>query len=169
MVAPLLEMRPRRLGMKAPIFRFSSTVRCGNSRRFSGTWAMPGPASMRRQAWRASLPPIAQLPARGRIRPEMTRSRVVLPAPFGPMTPTASPGSTRGRRRTAPGSRRSRRDDGERDGAGGHGGCLSARVSAAEIDLGDRGRPAPRPACPRRSSRRGRARPRGRRRASARP
>ena len=33
-------------------------------------------------------------PAVGRIRPEMTRISVVLPAPFGPMTPTASPART---------------------------------------------------------------------------
>ena len=33
-------------------------------------------------------------PAVGRIRPEMTRMSVVLPAPLGPMTLTASPWRT---------------------------------------------------------------------------
>ena len=33
-------------------------------------------------------------PLVGRIRPEITRISVVLPAPFGPITPTASPGLT---------------------------------------------------------------------------
>jgi hypothetical protein len=30
----------------------------------------------------------------GRIRPEITRIKVVLPAPLGPITPTASPALT---------------------------------------------------------------------------
>src|SRR6516164_1144842 len=34
---------------------------------------------------------IAIVPRIGRIRPEMTRIKVVLPAPFGPITATASP------------------------------------------------------------------------------
>ena len=34
-------------------------------------------------------------PAVGASRPEMTRSSVVLPAPLAPITPTASPASTR--------------------------------------------------------------------------
>ena len=41
-----------------------------------------------------STPSITIEPAVGRIRPEMTRISVVLPAPFGPMTPTASPSRT---------------------------------------------------------------------------
>ena len=37
---------------------------------------------------------MAMAPAVGRIRPEMTRISVVLPAPLGPMTATASPRRT---------------------------------------------------------------------------
>ena len=33
-------------------------------------------------------------PASGRMKPHKTFSSVVLPAPFGPMTPTTSPGAT---------------------------------------------------------------------------
>ncbi len=41
-----------------------------------------------------SVPSICMLPRIGRIRPEMTRISVVLPAPFGPITATASPAFT---------------------------------------------------------------------------
>ena len=41
-----------------------------------------------------STPSIEIVPVRGRIRPEITRIRVVLPAPLGPITPTASPALT---------------------------------------------------------------------------
>ena len=41
-----------------------------------------------------SVPSMAIEPLRGRIRPEITRISVVLPAPFGPITPTASPAFT---------------------------------------------------------------------------
>ena len=44
--------------------------------------------------FRMSVPSIEIEPARGRIRPEITRIRVVLPAPLGPITPTASPALT---------------------------------------------------------------------------
>ena len=37
---------------------------------------------------------MSMLPAVGRIRPEITRIRVVLPAPLGPITATASPAFT---------------------------------------------------------------------------
>ena len=37
---------------------------------------------------------MAMAPLRGRISPEITRISVVLPAPLGPMTPTASPAFT---------------------------------------------------------------------------
>ncbi len=80
----------RAAGMKPPIFRLSSTLMRANSRRFSGTWATP--ASTMRWAGVAtrSMPSITIEPDVGRMRPEMARIRVVLPAPFGPMTPTAS-------------------------------------------------------------------------------
>src|SRR5262249_10945180 len=41
-----------------------------------------------------STSPRRMEPAVGRTRPEMARIRVVLPAPFGPITPTASCGRT---------------------------------------------------------------------------
>ena len=41
-----------------------------------------------------SVPSIAMVPRVGRIRPEITRISVVLPAPLGPITPTASPALT---------------------------------------------------------------------------
>ena len=41
-----------------------------------------------------SVPSMVIVPLVGRIRPEITRIRVVLPAPFGPITPTASPALT---------------------------------------------------------------------------
>ena len=41
-----------------------------------------------------SAPSIVMEPLVGRIRPEITRIKVVLPAPFGPITPTASPALT---------------------------------------------------------------------------
>ncbi len=41
-----------------------------------------------------SVPSIAIVPRVGRIRPEITRISVVLPAPLGPITPTASPALT---------------------------------------------------------------------------
>ena len=41
-----------------------------------------------------STPSIVIRPAAGRMSPEMTRISVVLPAPLGPMTPTASPART---------------------------------------------------------------------------
>jgi hypothetical protein len=41
-----------------------------------------------------SVPCIVMEPLVGRIRPEITRISVVLPAPLGPITPTASPALT---------------------------------------------------------------------------
>ena len=74
-------------GMKAPMRRLSSTVMRGNRRRFSGTCAMPS-STMRCAgvAQRGRCPPCAIVPRVGRIRPEITRISVVLPAPFGPIT-----------------------------------------------------------------------------------
>ena len=74
--------------------RLSATVRRGKSRRFSGTWAMP--AARMRCAGRfcRARPSSATVPELGFSMPEMTRSSVVLPAPLGPITATASPAST---------------------------------------------------------------------------
>ena len=122
----------RARGMKAPMRRFSSTLSRGNSRRFSGTCAMPC-STMRcagRPPSRTALE-VSSRPPRIGTSPEMTRISVVLPAPLGPMTPTASPlrhlernveqgaGTIRSRRRR----RRATA-------------CDQARA-LAEIDLGD--------------------------------
>src|SRR5262245_1504114 len=80
--------------MKAPMRRLSSTDRRGKRRRPSGTWAIP--VSMMRCGGVAMrlVPSIVMLPAVGANSPEMTRSRVVLPAPLAPITATASPAPT---------------------------------------------------------------------------
>src|SRR5262245_31862846 len=80
--------------MKAPMRKLSSTVSFGNSRRFSGTCAIP--RSTIRCAERPTVvsPPNVMLPESGGTRPEITRINVVLPAPLGPITPTVSPGAT---------------------------------------------------------------------------
>ena len=49
---------------------------------------------------RLARPSSVITPPRSGIRPEMTRISVVLPAPFGPITPTASPCGTSARHRT---------------------------------------------------------------------
>src|SRR5262245_34139127 len=80
--------------MKFPILRLSATVMRGNKRRFSGTCATPSPtircAGVRARSTSSSVIE----PNVGRIRPEIARINVVLPAPFGPITPTASAGCT---------------------------------------------------------------------------
>ncbi len=43
----------------------------------------------------SSAPSSAMRPARGAMSPEIARSSVVLPAPLGPTTATASPWATR--------------------------------------------------------------------------
>ena len=87
---------PRRCGTR----RFSSTVSVVNSSRLSGTSTTParlaavactGARGARRRPRRAA-------PVRG-SSPASVRSRVVLPAPFGPRTAWIVPASTRDRRR----------------------------------------------------------------------
>ena len=87
-------LSPRRRQALVATVRFSSTVRPGNTRRPSGTWASP-------KRTRASTPSPARLrpssrmsPWRGRMRPEMLRSSVVFPAPFAPSSATTSPART---------------------------------------------------------------------------
>src|SRR5512138_2647548 len=55
---------------------------------------MPISGSMWAGVAAMSVDPKRAVPALGRSMPEITRSSVVLPAPFGPTTPTASPGET---------------------------------------------------------------------------
>src|SRR6185295_6976493 len=80
--------------LKAPMRRFSSTVRRGKSRRFSGTCAMPrettscGAMRFNNSSLNRTFPFV------GSINFEIKRSSVVLPAPFGPITATDSPART---------------------------------------------------------------------------
>ena len=74
--------------------RLSSTVIRGNSRRFSGTCAIPNSRMRCAAVLTKSTPSKLTLPRIGRIKPEINRIKVVLPAPFGPMTATASPRRT---------------------------------------------------------------------------
>src|SRR3954468_7735540 len=80
--------------MYAPMRRFSSHVRRGKRRRFSGTCAMPRPTMACAGTPASEAPSKVSEPEVGSISFEMTRRSVVLPAPFGPMTPTASPART---------------------------------------------------------------------------
>src|SRR6266576_1453320 len=73
---------------------FSQTVICGKVLRPWGTCAMP---SRNRRSGRRppmSLPRNRIWPRRGRMSPEIVRSSVDLPAPFGPIRQTKSPAST---------------------------------------------------------------------------
>jgi hypothetical protein len=85
----------RAAGRKAPILRVSATLRAGKIRRPSGTWAMPRATISCAGRPVSGLPSKSIAPARTGTRPEMTRISVVLPAPLGPTTATASPASTR--------------------------------------------------------------------------
>src|SRR3954470_2936360 len=90
--APTLPLSPRYL--KPPISRFSRTLSAGNTRRPSGTSAMP--ASTRRCAGmrETSSPSNRILPFRGSMAPATPRRVVLLPAPFAPMSATISPSPT---------------------------------------------------------------------------
>ena len=84
----------------APAMTFSRTVRPANRPTPCSVRAMPSPASWcgRRPAQRLAAP-AQRRPRRARRKPQTTLNSVVLPAPFGPMTPSTSPGSTRRRDR----------------------------------------------------------------------
>src|SRR5215813_4024907 len=77
-----------------PMTRFSSTDSEGNSRRPSGTSAMPRAT----RAWAASCPigspANAIVSACDRMRPAIAASRVLFPAPLAPTTATTSPAAT---------------------------------------------------------------------------
>jgi hypothetical protein len=84
----------RARGSIAPISRFSSTVRLGNTWRPSATWPMP-----RLQMWWDSRPSMRLslktiLPERGTSMPAMVRMREDLPAPLAPTMATISPWGT---------------------------------------------------------------------------
>jgi len=87
--------RPRSPAARmAPTSAFSNTVRPPSGR---GTWNVrPSPILARSGGASrvTSLPCSTTRPASHRPVPVSRSSRVVLPAPFGPTTPTASPGAT---------------------------------------------------------------------------
>ena len=74
--------------------RLSSTERRGNRRRFSGTWATPSSITRCAGTSLSEAPSRRISPALTSISLEITRKSVVLPAPFGPITATASPART---------------------------------------------------------------------------
>src|ERR1044071_1962625 len=74
--------------------RFSSTVRRGKSRRFSGTCAMPRPTTSWGGTRFKDFFSKRISPAVGSMSFEIKRRSVVLPAPFGPITATDSPART---------------------------------------------------------------------------
>ena len=84
-------MRALSLWMKAPISRFSITVRVAKILRPSGTWTMPcwtiSCGSMRVMSSSSKR----MCPVRVRSRPEMVLSVVDFPAPLAPIRVTISP------------------------------------------------------------------------------
>ncbi len=70
---------------------FSRTVRPGNTRRPSGTWAMPSRTIASGFMPRRDLPASTISPVTFGTRPEMERSVVLLPAPLEPSRATISP------------------------------------------------------------------------------
>ena len=82
------------LRKKAPVRRFSSTVRPGKTRRPSGTCAMPRATIFSGASLSIRSPAKRISPPEGRARPEIVRSVVLFPAPFEPMMVTMPPGGT---------------------------------------------------------------------------
>ena len=78
----------------SPVMTFSSTVSPANRPTPCRVREMPRPASWcGRRPLRVS-PRQRSVPSSGRVKPQTTLNSVVLPAPFGPMTPSTSPCST---------------------------------------------------------------------------
>src|SRR5262245_51101915 len=75
--------------------RFSSTESDGNSRRPSGTSAMPRATTACAGAWPIGWPSSRMASSRDLIAPAMHLSSVDFPAPLAPMTATTSPAATR--------------------------------------------------------------------------
>ena len=78
----------------APIIRLSRTHICGNTRRPSGTMAMPSLTIAAGSSPSMRWPSKAIEPLRIRLRPVMARRIDDLPAPFAPMSATVSPSLT---------------------------------------------------------------------------
>ena len=75
----------------APSSRFSRTVICPNSRRFSGTIATPRAIRCGTAQVVTSSPSSSTRPARGRTMPRIVLSVVDLPDAFPPSRQTSSP------------------------------------------------------------------------------
>ena len=78
----------------APILRFSFTVRLSNTRRPSGTMAMPSATTCWALKGMMSRPRKLMAPEAVFTRPLMARSVVLLPAPLAPISVTIWPCST---------------------------------------------------------------------------
>ena len=91
-------MRARAVARNAPSSKFSSTVSLGNSRRPSGTSAMPRStiSSVERPTRSCFVPSISTVtvPALGRTMPMMHFMSVLLPLPLVPSSTTVSPAFT---------------------------------------------------------------------------
>jgi hypothetical protein len=74
--------------------RFSATVKAENSRVAWKVRAKPYLARRDAEEFVMSWPPMVTDPLVGRWKPLRTFKRVVLPAPFGPISPKISPGDT---------------------------------------------------------------------------
>src|SRR5215470_13000828 len=85
--------KPARACQLAPAITFSQTVSPGNRPTFCRVRAIPSDASLCGLSPVRSVPPKVSRPASGRTNPHSTLSRVVLPAPFGPMTPVTWQGA----------------------------------------------------------------------------
>src|SRR3990167_7631270 len=77
-----------------PSARFLATVRVGQRRRSSGTQPIPARAVSCVARRPSDWPSSAISPLRGRVRPRIERSTVVLPAPLAPSSASTSPAAT---------------------------------------------------------------------------
>ena len=84
----------RSLRAVVPSWRFSATVSVPKMCRPSGTSASPRRTIFSGLAPTSDSPSKRIEPPAGATSPKIAESVVVLPAPFGPMTPTTSPSST---------------------------------------------------------------------------
>ncbi len=88
------EKKPALARLVAPAMTFSRTVMPANSPTPCRVRAMPSPASLCGLSPSSRSPRQRSTPSSGSMKPQTTLNSVVLPAPFGPMTPSTSPGST---------------------------------------------------------------------------
>src|SRR4051812_17599548 len=87
-------VNPTRPDECAPVITFSRTVSAGNSARFWNVRATPSSAMRCEGTARRFLPSKSTVPVVAWYRRLRTLNRVVLPAPFGPMSAQITPSST---------------------------------------------------------------------------